>query len=211
MIFKPKISHQKPIKPPLKADFNAYFTKKRMIFTPIYKICATPKGPLWVRFPPGVPFSPGMLTHTRSLLYSRRGRRNNVTRLRLAANNRCSVAALLTIPAGSTIFAGYADAYPIFCVNAPRYSRGVYTIHIHRLCRWICIYRAICRKNSIKIGAAKSCLLLQRDPLPGALFIGKLYAVFIQKLAHGMQSRRPIRKNTSACGGVFGFMRVFYL
>lgn len=43
MIFKPKISHQKPIKPPLKADFNAYFTKKRMIFTPIYKICATPK------------------------------------------------------------------------------------------------------------------------------------------------------------------------
>ena len=55
MIFKPKISHQKPIKPPLKADFNAYFTKKRMIFTPIYKICATPKGPLWVRFPPGVP------------------------------------------------------------------------------------------------------------------------------------------------------------
>ena len=28
MIFKPKISHQKPIKPPLKADFNAYFTKK---------------------------------------------------------------------------------------------------------------------------------------------------------------------------------------
>lgn len=44
MIFKPKISHQKPIKPPLKADFNAYFTKKRMIFTPIYKICATPKG-----------------------------------------------------------------------------------------------------------------------------------------------------------------------
>ena len=71
MIFKPKISHQKPIKPPLKADFNAYFTKKRMIFTPIYKICATPKGPLWVRFPPGVPF-----------------------------------------------FAGYACAYPIFCVNA---------------------------------------------------------------------------------------------
>ena len=56
MIFKPKISHQKPIKPPLKADFNAYFTKKRMIFTPIYKICATPKGPLWVRFPPGVPY-----------------------------------------------------------------------------------------------------------------------------------------------------------
>ena len=55
MIFKPKISHQKPIKPPLKADFNAYFTKKRMIFTPIYKICATPKGPLWVRFPAGVP------------------------------------------------------------------------------------------------------------------------------------------------------------
>ena len=105
---------------------------------------------MWVRFPPGVPFSPGMLTHTRSLLYSRRGRRNNVTRLRLAANNRCSVAALLTIPAGSTIFAGYADAYPIFCVNAPRYSRGVYTIHIHRLCRWILIYRAICRKNSIK-------------------------------------------------------------
>lgn len=47
MIFKPKISHQKPIKPPLKADFNAYFTKKRMIFTPIYKICATPKGLLY--------------------------------------------------------------------------------------------------------------------------------------------------------------------
>lgn len=55
MIFKPKISHQKPIKPPLKADFNAYFTKKRMIFTPIYKICATPKGPFRVRFPAGVP------------------------------------------------------------------------------------------------------------------------------------------------------------
>ena len=55
MIFKPKISHQKPIKPPLKADFNAYFTKKRMIFTPIYKICATPKGPFQVRFPAGVP------------------------------------------------------------------------------------------------------------------------------------------------------------
>ena len=55
MIFKPKISHQKPIKPPLKADFNAYFTQKRMIFTPIYKICATPKGPFRVRFPAGVP------------------------------------------------------------------------------------------------------------------------------------------------------------
>ena len=55
MIFKPKISHQKPIKPPLKADFNAYFTKKRMIFTPIYKMCATPKGPFRVRFPAGVP------------------------------------------------------------------------------------------------------------------------------------------------------------
>lgn len=64
MIFKPKISHQKPIEPPLKADFNAYFTKKRMIFTPIYKICATPKGPFRVRFPAGVPNK-----NKRTLLY----------------------------------------------------------------------------------------------------------------------------------------------
>ena len=55
MIFKPKISHQKPINPLQKADFNAYFAKKWMIFTLICKICATPKGPLWVQFPPGVP------------------------------------------------------------------------------------------------------------------------------------------------------------
>ena len=58
MIFKPKISHQKPIKPPLKADFNAYFTKKRMIFTPIYKICATPKTQFRVRLPAGTPKRP---------------------------------------------------------------------------------------------------------------------------------------------------------
>ena len=55
IVFKPKINHQKPIKPLQKADFNAYFAKKWMIFTLICKIHATPKGPLWVRFPPGVP------------------------------------------------------------------------------------------------------------------------------------------------------------
>ena len=166
---------------------------------------------MWVRFPPGVPFSPGMLTHTRSLLYSRRGRRNNVTRLRLAANNRCSVAALLTIPAGSTIFRRVCLRIPDFLCKRPTIFEGRLHDTYPPLWRWILIYRAIFKKNSIKIGAAKSCLLLQRDPLPGALFIGKLYAVFIQKFAHGMQSRRLIRKNTPACGGVCFVIPVFYL
>ena len=47
MIFKPKISHQKPIKPPLKADFNAYFTKKRMIFTRFTKYVQLLRGRSW--------------------------------------------------------------------------------------------------------------------------------------------------------------------
>ena len=55
IVFKPKINHQKPIKPLQKADFNAYFAKKWMIFTLICKIHATPKGPFRVRFPAGVP------------------------------------------------------------------------------------------------------------------------------------------------------------
>ena len=69
-------------------------------------------------------FSPGMLAHTRSLLYSRRGRRNNVTRLRLAANNRCSVAALLTIPAGSTIFRRVCLRIPDFLCKRPTIFEG---------------------------------------------------------------------------------------
>ena len=67
MFFNLKIILKKPLKLPFKSNFNSIYAMNFAFCKLNCRKKCSPKGPLWVRFPPGVPFWPQLL---RSFLYN---------------------------------------------------------------------------------------------------------------------------------------------